>query len=76
MTILRGFAVWIRVTETFRWKPNYGTTIVYKPGEYNVPRACATLAVEAGKAVRLKKTNKDDAPWPENEPAPAHLASA
>lgn len=76
MTILRGFAVWIRVTETFRWKPNAGTTIVYKPGTYNVPRACAALAVAAGKAVRLKKTNKDSEPWPESEPAQARLVSA
>jgi hypothetical protein len=51
---------WIRVTEKWSWKPNVGTTIVYKPGDYNVPRACATLAVAAGKAVRLAKGRKDD----------------
>lgn len=53
---------WIRVTEKWEWKPNYGTTIVYKPGEYNVPRACATLAVAAGKAVRMRKAHKDAEP--------------
>lgn len=53
---------WIRVTEKWEWKPNHGTTIVYKPGEYNVPRACATLAVAAGKAVRMRKAHKDAEP--------------
>lgn len=69
---------WIRVTETFRYKPNAGTTIVYKPGEYNVPRACATLAIVAGKAVRLRKTHKDEEPvgWLPNEKVLAPLASA
>lgn len=41
---------WIRVTSTWRWNVNPATCIVYKPGEYNVPRACAELAVAAGKA--------------------------
>lgn len=50
---------WIRITEAWSWKPNPQTTIDYPPGEYNVPRACATLAVASGKAVRLRKTNKD-----------------
>lgn len=49
---------WIRVTDKWEWRPNYGTTIVYKPGVYNVPRACATLAVAAGKAARLRKVSK------------------
>lgn len=53
---------WIRVTDKWEWRPNYGTTIVYKPGEYNVPRACATLAIAAGKAVRLRKVHKDADP--------------
>lgn len=51
---------WIRVTEKWSWKPSPGCTIDYKPGTYNVPRACATLAVAAGKAVRLRKQNKDE----------------
>ncbi len=78
MTISVGSAVWIRVTETFRYKPNYGTTVVYKPGTYNVPTAAATLAVAAGKAVRLTKARKDEEPveWRRNEKVPAPLASA
>lgn len=44
---------WIRVTDKWEWPPKYGVTMVYKPGEYNVPRACATLAIAAGKAVRM-----------------------
>ena len=58
---------WIRVTDKWEWKPNAGTTIVYKPGVYNVPRACATLAVAAGKAVRLRKASKDGEPEPVEE---------
>jgi len=53
---------WIRVTDKWEWRPNYGTTIVYKPGVYNVPRACATLAIAAGKAVRMTKSRKDEVP--------------
>jgi hypothetical protein len=53
---------WIRITERWDWKPNTGTTIVYHPGSYNVPRAAAKLAVDAGKAVRLRKVNRDDEP--------------
>lgn len=67
---------WIRVTEKWEWKPTAGTTIVYKPGTYNVPRACATLAIAAGKAVRLRKTNKDSEPWPESEPVQDPSVSA
>lgn len=50
---------WIRITEKWEWRPDYGTTIVYKPGTYNVPRACATLAIAAGKAVRMRKVSRD-----------------
>lgn len=53
---------WIRVTDKWEWRPNYSTTIVYKPGIYNVPRACATLAVAAEKAVRMRKVSKDGEP--------------
>lgn len=54
--------VWIRVTEKWEWSPKYGVTMVYKPGEYNVPSACATLAIAAGKAVRLRKVSRDAEP--------------
>lgn len=69
---------WIRVTETFRYRPSAGTCIVYKPGTYNVPTAAATLAVAAGKAVRMTKARKDEEPveWQPDEKVPAHLASA
>lgn len=53
---------WVKFTDRFDYRPSYGVVIAYKPGTYNVPRACATLAVAAGKAVRLKKTNKDEDP--------------
>jgi hypothetical protein len=53
---------WIRVTETFRHRPNQGTCVVYRPGTYNVPTAAATLAVAAGKAVRMTKARKDEEP--------------
>lgn len=45
----------------FDFKPTPAVTIAYKAGgEYNVPRAAATLAVAYGKAVRITKTRKDD----------------
>lgn len=53
---------WVRFTEPWDWRVNYGSTVAYKPGEYNVPAACATLAVAAGKAVRLRKPNRDSPP--------------
>ena len=69
---------WIRVTDKWEWKPNQGTCIFYKPGTYNVPTAAATLAVAAGKAVRMTKARKDEEPveWRRNEKVPAPLASA
>ncbi len=72
-----GFDVWVRFTDRFDYKPNAGTCVVYKPGTYNVPSACATLAVAAGKAVRLRKRHKDEeaVEWP-SEPLPASSESA
>ena len=48
---------WVRFTAPFDFKPpgRPQVTIAYKPGVYNVPSACATLAIAAGKAVRLPK---------------------
>lgn len=46
---------WIRVTETWRWNVNPATCIVYKPGDHNVPRRCAELAIAAGKAEKLPR---------------------
>lgn len=52
---------WIRFTDRFNYKPNAGTTIAYKAGMVlSVPAACATLAVLAGKAVRLKTPRKGE----------------
>ena len=61
---------WIKITERWKWKPNTGTTIVYQPGNYNVPREAAKLAVDAGTAVRLRKANRNDEPveMPDGEP--------
>jgi hypothetical protein len=50
---------WMKTLADFDYKPKPGVTIAYKAGgEYNAPRAAATLAVAAGKAVRLRKTGK------------------
>jgi hypothetical protein len=59
--------VWVRFLEDWDWRqPAF--TIAYKAGmTQNVTAECATLAVAAGKAVRLKKTKKDEAPWQESE---------
>lgn len=51
---------WARMTETFRWKPTPATCVKYQPGEYNVPRRCAELAVAAGKAVMIDRKGKCD----------------
>jgi hypothetical protein len=67
---------WIRFTAPFDFKATPAVTIAYKPGVYQVTSACATLAVAAGKAVRLKKTRKDEEPWQESEPERAPLIGA
>lgn len=55
---------WIKFTADYDYrKPAF--TIAYKAGMVlNVPSACATLAIAAGKAVRLRKTRKDEEPHP------------
>ncbi len=62
---------WVKFTDRFDYRPSYGVTIAYKPGVYNVPRACATLAVAAGKAVRMRKASKDDEPVAAPDPVAA-----
>lgn len=53
---------WVRIKETFEWSPRYGVTISYRPGVYNVTRACAARAIAAEKAVRVAKPKtRDDA---------------
>lgn len=54
---------WVRFIADHDWTPRYGVTIAYKDGmTLNVPSACATLAIAAGKAVRLRKVSKDAEP--------------
>lgn len=70
---------WIRFTDNYNYrKPAF--TIAYKTGmTQNVTSECATLAIAAGKAVRLRKPNKDAEPteWQSSEaPQPDNSASA
>lgn len=58
---------WLRFTSDYDYRASQGVTIAYKAGmTQNVTARCATLAVAAGKAVRLRKTNRDSPP---EEPA-------
>lgn len=51
---------WVRFTADFDFKPSAAVTIGYLVGMVeNVPTRCATEAVAAGKAVRMKKAGKD-----------------
>ncbi|MFN3549620.1 MAG: hypothetical protein ACK4U0_19205 [Mesorhizobium sp.] len=53
---------WVRFTAPFDWKPVPQVTIAYQPGQQrNVPTPCATAAVKAGVAVRIKRERKQDA---------------
>lgn len=72
---------WVRFTADFSYrKPAF--TIAYRKGMVlNVPSEAATLAIAVGKAVRLRKTHKDEEPveWlqPKSEaPQPDNSASA
>lgn len=59
---------WVRFTADFDFKATPQSTIAYKAGmKLNVPQRCASIAVLARKAARLKKTSKDSEaqPWPE-----------
>jgi len=54
---------WVRFIADFDFKPVPGVTIGYLAGmEKNVTTPCAGAAVDAGKAVRLKKSTKTAAP--------------
>lgn len=59
--------MWVRFTADFSWRqPAF--TIAYKAGMVeNVTRDCGEAAVAAGKAIRLKKTRKDEEPWPDDK---------
>ena len=59
--------MWVRFSSDYNYrKPAW--TIAYKAGMVeNVTAECATLAIAAGKAVRLRKLHKDEEPqeWQE-----------
>lgn len=58
-----GSNVWIRFLADYDFRATPGSTIAYKAGMVqNVTAKCATLAVAAGKAVRLRKASKDSPP--------------
>lgn len=64
---------WVRFTADYNYrKPAF--TIAYKAGmTQNVTAECATLAIAKGKAIRLRKTHKDEEPqeW-QSAPEPAN----
>lgn len=53
---------WVRFTSDYNYrKPSF--TVAYRAGmTQNVTAECATLAIAAGKATRLRKTHKDEEP--------------
>ena len=55
---------WIKLLENWTYrKPSF--SIAYKAGHtYNVVSEAATLAIAAGKAIRLRKPHKDEEPQP------------
>ncbi|MFI0844428.1 hypothetical protein [Mesorhizobium sp. IMUNJ 23232] len=54
---------WVRFTADFDFKPKPSVTLAFLAGqERSVTRECAALAVERGKAVRLRKPSKDAKP--------------
>ncbi|RUM99032.1 hypothetical protein EET67_05175 [Pseudaminobacter arsenicus] len=54
---------WVRFESDMDWSPRHGVTVAYKAGmTQNVTARCATLAVAAGKAVRMRKTSRDSPP--------------
>ena len=62
MTTTPGSGVWVRFLENYNYrKPAF--TIAYKAGMVlNVPSEAATLAIAAGRAVRMRKARKDEEP--------------
>lgn len=54
---------WVRFTADFDFKPMPAVTYGYRAGHVgNVTTPCATAAVAAGKAVRMKKPSKQAQP--------------
>lgn len=54
---------WVRFTTDFDFKPKPSVTLAFLSGQERcVTSACAALAVEHGKGVRLRKPSKDAKP--------------
>lgn len=69
--------MWVRVTGDFDWRQP-GFTVAYRAGwTGNVPSAAGEAAITAGRAVRLRKTSKDEEPveWL-SDPQPGNSESA
>lgn len=64
----------MRFLSSYNYKPTPGSCVAYKAGMVlNVPTRAAVLAIAAGKAVRMRKTRKDEEPveWPQSGKVPA-----
>lgn len=57
--------MWVRITDRFVHRPTVGTSIVYRPGTYNMPTAAAQLALSQGRGVKMVKKRRADEPTPE-----------
>lgn len=54
---------WVRFTHDYNFAATPAVTIAYKTGMVmNVPSPAAVQAIAAGKAVRMRKENKDSEP--------------
>lgn len=48
--------MWLRFLDNYDWKPLQQVTIAYRTGGvHNVTRACASAAIEAGKATTTER---------------------
>ena len=51
--------MWVRFTADFDWKPMPAVTIAYRDGmTLSVTTRCGAAAIDAGKAVRMRKRGK------------------
>lgn len=58
--------MWVRFIGDYRWKPSRQVSQVYRAGTiHNVPTRCAVEAVAKGKAVKMKKPNRQSSPTEE-----------
>jgi len=62
--------MWVRFEKDFRFKPTSQTSQHYRAGmEINVPEGVATVAMQAGAAVALKKVKGKSVPETDVKPA-------